>query len=51
VFVVGGQLKINGEELKAGDQARISGEQKLELSAAGGSGAGTPADFLLLDLP
>jgi len=51
MFVVGGQLKINGEELKAGDQARISGEQKLELSAAGGSGAGTPADFLLLDLP
>jgi len=50
VFVIGGSLNVNGQTLTAGDQARISGEAGLQLSAAkGADGAG--ADFLLLDLP
>jgi quercetin 2,3-dioxygenase len=50
IFVIGGNLKLNGETLAAGDQARVSSERELRLSAAPGSGA-TAADFLLLDLP
>jgi quercetin 2,3-dioxygenase len=50
IFVVNGNLKLNGETLAAGDQARVSSEFDLQLSAASGPGA-TPADFLLLDLP
>jgi redox-sensitive bicupin YhaK (pirin superfamily) len=49
VFVIGGNLQLNGETLSAGDQAHVTGEHDLKLSAAAGSGA--PADFLLLDLP
>jgi len=43
-------LKLNGETLAAGDQARVSSERELQLSAAPDRGA-MPADFLLLDLP
>jgi redox-sensitive bicupin YhaK (pirin superfamily) len=50
IFVIHGNLKINGETLAAGDQARVSSEHELQLSAAPGSES-TPADFLLLDLP
>ena len=50
IFVINGNLKLNGETLAAGDQARVSSERDLQLSATPGSGA-TPADFLLLDLP
>lgn len=50
VFVVDGNLQVNGETLAPGDQARVSGERDLRLSAAPNS-AETPADFLLLDLP
>jgi quercetin 2,3-dioxygenase len=50
VFVIGGNLKLNGETLATGDQARIISERELRLSAEPGPGA-TPADFLLLDLP
>jgi redox-sensitive bicupin YhaK (pirin superfamily) len=50
IFVINGSLKLNGETLAAGDQARVSSERELQLSAAPGSSA-TPADFLLLDLP
>jgi redox-sensitive bicupin YhaK (pirin superfamily) len=50
IFVIGGNLKLNGETLGAGDQARISNESELKLSAAAGSN-GAAADFLLLDLP
>ena len=49
VFVIGGTLEINGEKFEAGDQARISRETELQLSAPAGSKAG--ADFLLIDLP
>ncbi len=55
IFVVGGELLVNGKTLKAGDQARISDEQRLELAGpatgknSGGSAA--PGDFLFLDLP
>jgi redox-sensitive bicupin YhaK (pirin superfamily) len=50
IFVINGNLKLNGEILAAGDQARVSAERELQLSAGPDSGA-TPADFLLLDLP
>ena len=56
VFVVGGELQVNGKTLKTGDQARISGEPTLKLAGppeAGpkNSGSSAPADFLFLDLP
>jgi quercetin 2,3-dioxygenase len=50
IFVINGNLKLNGETLAAGDQARVSSERDLQLSAASGAAA-APADFLLLDLP
>jgi redox-sensitive bicupin YhaK (pirin superfamily) len=50
VFVIGGNLKLNGETLGPGDQARITSERELQLAAASESGAAA-ADFLLLDLP
>jgi quercetin 2,3-dioxygenase len=50
IFVIGGNLKLNGETLGAGDQARISVERELQLSSPSASGAAA-ADFLLLDLP
>jgi quercetin 2,3-dioxygenase len=50
IFVIHGNLKLNGETLAAGDQARVSSERDLQLSAAPGSEV-APADFLLLDLP
>jgi quercetin 2,3-dioxygenase len=50
IFVINGNLQLNGEALAAGDQSRVSSERDLHLSAAPGVG-GTPADFLLLDLP
>src|ERR1700674_5793994 len=50
IFVIGGNLKLNGETLRPGDQARITNERELQLAAAPESGAAA-ADFLLLDLP
>jgi redox-sensitive bicupin YhaK (pirin superfamily) len=50
IFVINGNLKLNGETLAAGDQARVSSERELQLSTASSS-ATTSADFLLLDLP
>jgi redox-sensitive bicupin YhaK (pirin superfamily) len=49
IFVIGGKLKLNGETLGPGDQARVTSEQELQLSTAPESRAA--ADFLLLDLP
>jgi len=49
IFVIGGYLKLNGETLGAGDQARVTSERELQLAAA--SESAVPADFLLLDLP
>jgi redox-sensitive bicupin YhaK (pirin superfamily) len=49
IFVIGGKLKLNGETLEPGDQARVTNERELQLAAALPSGAA--ADFLLLDLP
>jgi len=43
-------LKLNGETLNPGDQARVTGESELQFAGAPDSGA-TGADFLLLDLP
>ncbi len=50
VFVTKGDLKLNGETLAAGDQARVTGERELQLSVTADS-ASKAADFLLLDLP
>jgi len=50
IFVIRGNLNLNGEILAAGDQARVSSERELQLSTASSSSS-TPADFLLLDLP
>jgi redox-sensitive bicupin YhaK (pirin superfamily) len=50
IFVIKGNLKLNGEVLAAGDQARVSREHELQLSAVLGASA-TATDFLLLDLP
>lgn len=45
VHVATGKLRVNGELLAAGDGAKISGESKVILQAAGGGEA------LLFDLP
>jgi len=50
IFVIKGNLKLNGETFAAGDQARVSSERELQLSAASDQGA-KQADFLLLELP
>lgn len=50
LFITEGALTLNGETLRAGDQARIYGEPKLDLAAAKVNG-NSGADFLLLDLP
>ena len=49
IFVVGGELQLNGETLRAGDQARVTDEAALGL--AGPANGSAPADFLLLNLP
>jgi len=51
IFVIAGELQLNGDTLRAGDQARISDESALNLAGPSTSSAATPADFLLLDLP
>jgi quercetin 2,3-dioxygenase len=50
VFVIAGNLQLNGKMLEPGDQARVTNERELQLAAASGPGANA-ADFLLLDLP
>jgi len=45
LFLIAGELQVNGESLAAGDQARITNARTLKF--VGGSPA---ADFLLLDL-
>ena len=50
IFVIGGNLKLNGETLGPGDQARVTSERELQLAAPSEEGAAA-ADFLLLDLP
>jgi quercetin 2,3-dioxygenase len=50
VFLIHGNLQLNGEKLAPGDQARVSGETELKFLASSGTAA-APADFLLLDLP
>jgi len=45
LFVIRGEVDVNGRPLKNGDQARIAGETKLEIAAREDS------EFILLDLP
>ena len=49
LFLISGELNVNGKPLRAGDQARISGESLLQITNS--SGGKATADFLLLDLP
>jgi quercetin 2,3-dioxygenase len=51
IFVIDGELQVNGQTLKAGDQARISSESELKLSGPAAESSAAPADFLFLDLP
>jgi redox-sensitive bicupin YhaK (pirin superfamily) len=44
-FVIDGAVGLNGGDLAAGDQARISGPDRLDLSAS------RPSELLLIDLP
>lgn len=45
VFVIAGEISLNGTPLKAGDQARIADEPELNLKAVDN------AELILLDLP
>jgi len=51
LFVIAGELQVNGETLRAGDQARVSTERALQLAGPAKLAPGSAADFLLLDLP
>lgn len=45
LFVIEGEVKVNDQSLATGDQARITDESELKLSAS------TPSDIILIDLP
>jgi quercetin 2,3-dioxygenase len=45
LFVIEGELAVNGQALAKGDQARIQTESELSFTAS------TPSDILLVDLP
>ncbi len=45
VFVIDGKINLNGEDLSAGDQARVANESKLQISAT------VDAHILVIDLP
>jgi redox-sensitive bicupin YhaK (pirin superfamily) len=45
LFVIDGEIDLNGKKLAAGDQARIVDETELKLTAA------SDAELILLDLP
>ena len=45
VFVVSGQVILNGRELAAGDQARLGGEVTIDIAAT------SDAELMLIDLP
>jgi hypothetical protein len=45
LFVISGELDLNGQRYSAGDQARIANETRLEITAV------TETELMLLDLP
>jgi redox-sensitive bicupin YhaK (pirin superfamily) len=45
LFLISGEAKVNGRPLAAGDQARLTDETKLEITADG------DAELILLDVP
>lgn len=45
LYVIEGQVKLNGEELSAGDQARITDAGTLEISGS------RQSEIILIDLP
>jgi quercetin 2,3-dioxygenase len=45
LYVIGGRLSLNGDGLKSGDAAKVTGEAKLEMSTDVG------AELILIDVP
>ena len=45
VYVIEGEVNLNGETFSAGDQARVTNEAQLEMQAA------KPSEIILIDLP
>lgn len=45
LFVIEGELEVNGQRLSTGDQARIERERELSLTAS------RPSEIMLIDLP
>jgi redox-sensitive bicupin YhaK (pirin superfamily) len=46
LFLISGKAVVNGVNLDAGDQARVTGEKELHIASGNGK-----AEFILLDLP
>jgi redox-sensitive bicupin YhaK (pirin superfamily) len=45
LYVIDGRLRLNGDTLKTGDAAKMTGEAELELSTEVG------AELILIDVP
>lgn len=45
LFVIEGEIAVNGQSLSSGDQARMDGEELITLAAS------RPSDIVLIDLP
>jgi redox-sensitive bicupin YhaK (pirin superfamily) len=45
LYVIDGRIEINGDEMRSGDAAKISGEATLELSSP------VAAELILIDVP
>ena len=45
LFVIEGKARVNGNEMKTRDAARIENEHNIEISAS------VPTELILLDLP
>jgi redox-sensitive bicupin YhaK (pirin superfamily) len=45
LFVIDGDLQVNGRQLESGDQAKITDEQGLRITAT------KPSELILIDLP
>jgi redox-sensitive bicupin YhaK (pirin superfamily) len=48
IYISAGELRVNGQRIGPGDQARIEQEQAVHMEAAS---SGTPAEFVFIDVP
>ncbi len=48
IYISAGELRVNGQRIGQGDQARIEQEQAVHMEAAS---SGSPAEFVLIDVP